>query len=138
MVGILTIAHGPIAYSIIASAKLFLKDIEQINYVELTMEENPLDFNEKIKVACQSVDTGEGVIILADLLGGTPCNQASLLMNDNLHIISGLNLPMLLEVCTMRLNSEVHLDKLVSTVKDGICHINNFYIEHTNINYDEE
>ena len=129
MVGIVVISHGPFAHAIVESAKFFLGEIKQIRSVELKMEDDPSCFKKKIKEACQSVDFGDGAVILADLFGGTPCNQAALLMNEKIHVLSGCNLSMLLEICTMRLNKELDLDALVHIVKDGICHINRYYEE---------
>ena len=53
--------------------------------------------------AAQRLDKGSGVIILTDMFGGTPTNLAlSLLGNHKVEVVTGVNLPMLLKVCTSR------------------------------------
>jgi len=49
------------------------------------------------------LDSGDGVIVLADLFGGTPCNQSlSLCQKRNLEVVTGVNLPMLLKANSLR------------------------------------
>lgn len=126
MIGIVVISHGSLAHAMIESAKFFLDEIDQILSVELRLDDEPYEFGKKILNSCYKVDTGDGVVILADLFGGTPCNQSCLFMTENIHVLSGCNLAMLLELCTMRFQSDINLDTLVDTVKEGICHMNSY------------
>ena len=51
----------------------------------------------------QSVETGDGTILLTDMFGGTPSNLAiSLLDQDKTEVIAGVNLPMLIKLATIR------------------------------------
>ena len=62
----------------------------------------PPDWHE-IATAIREVDSGEGVIVLTDLFGGTPSNLAiSLLGQPNLEVIAGINLPMLIRLAGVR------------------------------------
>lgn len=129
MIEIIVISHGPMAHAIIESAEFFLGKINHITWLELAANDNPEDFGVKIQERCQQLNCKDGVIILADLFGGTPCNQACLMMKENLHVISGLNLSMLLEICMIREQSELNLDALVATVREGICYMNHYQFE---------
>jgi PTS system mannose-specific IIA component len=53
--------------------------------------------------ACQTVDSGQGVILLTDMFGGTPSNLAiSVMEQTKAEVIAGLNLPMLIKLASIR------------------------------------
>ncbi|MCH1942344.1 PTS sugar transporter subunit IIA [Holdemania massiliensis] len=125
MIGIILVSHGKMAEGIINSATLFFGDkIEQMAAVSLQLEDTPDDFLERLKAQIVQNDTGEGVLILADLLGGTPCNLAATLMNEHIHIISGMNLGLILEVLGLRESGNLDWNELAETAKNGIMHLN--------------
>jgi len=65
--------------------------------------EGPESLREKLQKAIKSLDSGEGVMVLLDLYGGTPSNVSTLLARElNIEVVSGVNLPMLLEVIIKR------------------------------------
>lgn len=124
MVGIILISHGPMAKGMYESSKMFLGDsIEQFEYVCLNPSESPDDFSKALNEAIQKCDDGEGVIMLGDLFGGTPCNQASYLLNDHIELISGVNLPMLLEILTVRLQGKIDIKHIINVAHDSIINI---------------
>ena len=63
------------------------------------MEERRLE----IDAAVEEVDSGDGVIVLTDMFGGTPSNLAiSMLGKGNLEVVAGINLPMLIKLASVR------------------------------------
>jgi len=99
MVGIILASHGEFAKGILQSGTMIIGEQEQVEAVTLMPNEGPNDIREKLQQAAESFDTDE-VLFLVDLWGGTPFNQASALFEgheDTWAIVSGLNLPMLLE-----------------------------------------
>ena len=125
MVGIVLISHGKMAEGMVDSAKLFFGDaIEQLAYVTLRMEDNPDDFQSSLAAAIKEVDGGEGVIVLADLLGGTPSNRAAYLVSDNVQVITGMNLTIFLELLGLRLSGAVDIQSLIATGQSGIVSLN--------------
>jgi mannose/fructose-specific phosphotransferase system component IIA len=102
MVGILLISHGDLAKGIISSASMLAPELKQVTSLTLWPEDNPDEFREKLKAAVQELDTGEGVFILADMLGGTPANQAAQVLGDRVRLLTGLSLPMLYSLLTIR------------------------------------
>ena len=53
--------------------------------------------------AVKAVNSGQGVIILTDLFGGTPSNLAiSLMEAGKVEVIAGINLPMLIRLAKAR------------------------------------
>ena len=76
---------------------------ENVSTVCLVPEDSPDSFREKMVAAIQSLDASDGILVLGDLCGGTPCNvTASLTAEYRYECILGMNLPMLLEVLTNR------------------------------------
>lgn len=107
MKGIVLTSHGPLAAAMKESLALFVGEAEQLEAICLAPGQALPDFLEALQMAIHRVDTGEGVIVFCDLLFGTPCNaSASLLQNESLaaklEVITGMNLPMVLEVLSAR------------------------------------
>ena len=66
------------------------------------------------------VDSGDGVLIFADMLGGTPCNQALTLVNEKVHLIVGMNLPMILELLGMRETQPAEVSAIIENGRQAI------------------
>ncbi len=108
MKGIVLVSHGDMAKGMAHSATFFMGDsIEQLEYCGLRQDQSPEDFAQELAVAIAKVDSGDGVIILADLFGGTPCNQSVQQLGDNVELIAGMNFPMLLELLSERMSGDV-------------------------------
>ena len=63
------------------------------------------EYGDELRAAIQQMhDTCEGVLVFVDLLGGTPFNQAMMISQeiDNVEVVTGANLPMLLELVLTR------------------------------------
>lgn len=111
MVGIVVASHGPLAQGVVDSYRFFNDDVTQIEALCLKAEDNPQEFYHVLDQACERVDTGDGVLILTDIPGGTPANQAQLLFGSrNIRIIAGVNMLMLLEGAISRMF--MNLDEL--------------------------
>lgn len=104
MKGIVLLSHGDFAKGMAHSATFFMGDnIPQMEYCCLQQDTSPEDYAEELKGAMERVDSGEGLVLLADLFGGTPCNQSIPLLNDRVELIAGMNFPLLLELLTARM-----------------------------------
>jgi PTS system mannose-specific IIA component len=63
----------------------------------------PEVIRQKMRDAVHELDSGEGVLVLADLFGGTPCKESlMLLQREHLEVLAGVNLPMLLKAASLR------------------------------------
>ncbi|WP_171042738.1 MULTISPECIES: PTS sugar transporter subunit IIA [unclassified Clostridium] len=122
MKGILLISHFDLASGTLNAAKLIFGDqLSQIEAIGLSMQDNAENFTNRLKVALARLDTGDGVIILADLLGGTPCNCAAPLIGGKIRMLTGLNLPLLLEVLCERQTSDFeNIGNLLDRVRRSI------------------
>jgi PTS system mannose-specific IIA component len=78
---------------------------EQIEAVGLQEEDSPEGLMDVIEEAVKRVDKGDGVLLFVDLYGATPFNASArlaLMQGDNLEVVCGVNLPMLLELTMQR------------------------------------
>ena len=126
MVGIILASHGEFAKGILQSSEMIFGKQENVKAVMLMPSEGPNDLKAKMKDAVASFDNQDEVLILADLWGGTPFNQANGLFEEHKHkwaIVSGMNLPMLIEAYGARLSmksSQEIAACILKSAKDGI------------------
>ena len=103
MIPIILVTHGPLAPSMIESSEMLVGKSEKLSAITLQPSDNFEEFQEKIFTQAKSMDEGEGVLILVDLLGGSPYNAtAKVLSQENVECLTGLNLSMLLTALDQR------------------------------------
>lgn len=103
MVGIIVMTHGALSEGIVDAAELITGPVSQVKTLSLRREDNVNDLNDAFVAALREVDTGDGVLVLTDLLGGSPCNVASMnLREKSYRVLSGVNLPMFIEALSSR------------------------------------
>jgi len=125
-VGVLIISHDGIGPALLGTATLMLSGCPLKTKLLTTSRDcDPNQLSEDAIEQIEAIDTGEGVLILTDLYGSTPCNIAQKLISQkHIHIVSGLNLSMLIRVFNYpQLTLEELSDKAVSGGKDGISKI---------------
>ncbi|NPA99221.1 MAG: PTS sugar transporter subunit IIA [Crenarchaeota archaeon] len=128
MTGIVIVSHGKFVDGILDSIRMLIGTdvLEKIESVILTETESVEGLTERIKNAIEKVKDENGVLVLVDLFGGTPSRAAAIiaLENPDVQIVSGLNLPMLLQVL---LNIDEKADELariaVEAGKEGIINV---------------
>lgn len=130
MKGIMLLSHGPMAKGLYETTQWFFgKEIGQYDYVCLQEDDEQAVFIAEVKEKIARLDTGEGVILFADLFGGTPCNSCMELMSDSVQLISGMNLTIVLELLGNRLSNTYDMDALLMTGKQGLIHVNTYKVE---------
>ena len=103
MVGIVIVSHGKLAEAMISSARFILGGLKNIRGVSIWPKENPKKTGERIQKQMAAVNDGDGVLILTDILGGTPTNLTlPLLKEENVEVVTGVNIPMLVTVSSYR------------------------------------
>jgi PTS system mannose-specific IIA component len=106
MVGAVIIAHSFIGKELIATAEYIVGKIESITSVSIDYETNAFEARKAISQAMKQVDQGDGILLLTDLFGGSPCNIAfSFLNNEKVEVVTGVNLPMILTFWSKRANT---------------------------------
>ncbi|MBI4962086.1 MAG: PTS sugar transporter subunit IIA [Desulfomonile tiedjei] len=104
MIGILVLTHGELGTQFINTARLIgLSSEEAVVALSIDPTESPDVLREQMSRTINKVDTGEGVLILTDLFGGTPCNLSlSFLEDGRVEVVTGLNLPMMIKAINSR------------------------------------
>ena len=109
MVGIILASHGEFANGILQSGSMIFGEQKDVKAVTLQPSEGPDDLRAKMEEAISTFENQDEVLFLVDLWSGTPFNQANLLLNgheDHWAIVTGLNLPMLIEAYAMRMSTD--------------------------------
>jgi len=122
-VGVLIISHDGIGPALLGTATLMLNDCPlQTKLLTVSRDCDPDQLTEDAVEQIEALDAGEGVLVLTDLYGSTPCNIARKLSSQkHVHVVSGLNLSMLIRVFNYpKLTLEELSEKAVSGGKDGI------------------
>jgi len=103
MIGIVLVTHGSLGEALVQSMSIILGEQEQVEALSLMVEDDIAVANKRLGEAVGKADQGDGVLILTDMLGGTPSNLSlALLGKPEIEVISGVNLPMLLKATQSR------------------------------------
>jgi PTS system mannose-specific IIA component len=103
MIGLVLVTHGRLADEFRAALEQVAGTQEQIEAITIGAEDDPDLCRSDIIEAVKRMDSGDGVIILTDMFGGTPSNLAISCMNlPNVDVLAGINLPMLIELARVR------------------------------------
>ncbi|HFU4376500.1 MULTISPECIES: PTS sugar transporter subunit IIB [Streptococcus] len=128
-IGIIIASHGEFAAGIHQSGQMIFGEQEKVQVVTFMPSEGPDDLYAKLNAAVDSFDADDEVLVLADLWSGSPFNQASRVAGERpdrkFAIITGLNLPMLIQAYTERLmDASAGVEKVAANIikeaKDGI------------------
>lgn len=98
------ISHGEMANGMLDAAHMIIGEQEGVVTVILKETDDVDGLKKRVEAALQQVDAGDGVLVLVDLFGATPFNISArvAVVHDQVEVITGMNLPMLLEVALQR------------------------------------
>jgi len=127
MVGVLVATHGQLAEEFLNSAGMLVGTGEQMDSVCVLPGHPPEEFLALAEEKVEKLDTGEGVVALVDITGGTPNNTLfRLKMNHNIRIVTGVNLPMVMYAVMERYDG-MTMDELVEALlENGKTEISEF------------
>lgn len=126
MVGIILASHGEFANGILQSGAMIFGEQADVKAVTLNPSEGPNDIKAKMEAAISTFENQKEVLFLVDLWGGTPFNQANGLIEghiDSWAIVTGLNLPMLIETYASRMSMETAHEiatHIVEVAREGV------------------
>jgi len=99
MIGGLIVTHGRLAIELLNAAETITGEIDHIAAVSLGWHDDVGTAATMVQKALERVNTGDGVVILTDMFGGTPTNIASTFLNEGkVEVVTGVNLPMLIKL----------------------------------------
>ena len=114
MVGLVVASHGRLAEELVSTAEQIVGKLPAVATCNIEPGTPVEELRAKMKQAVSRVDDGEGVIILADLFGGTPCKESLMMCQRmNLEVLAGVNLPMLLKANSLR-NEQMSLPEMAN------------------------
>ncbi len=118
MIGLVLVTHGNLAIEFRAALEHVVGPQGQIETITIgpddDMEQRRLD----IVDAVRKVETGQGVVVVTDMFGGTPSNLAISCMNgSSVEVIAGMNLPLLIKLA--RIRNDIPLDQAVIMAQDA-------------------
>ena len=101
---IILASHGPFAQGALECAQMLMGQQQDIKVISVLVDSNIDNLRQQMSESYQSLNKGDGVIILVDIMGGTPCNLAGelLIQHGDVLLFSGFNIPVLLEVLNNR------------------------------------
>jgi PTS system mannose-specific IIA component len=109
MIGMVLVTHGKLAIEFLAALEHVVGRQNQIETVTIGPEDDMDARRIEIIEAVQGVDTGDGVVILTDMFGGTPSNLAiSVMGTGRTEVVAGINLPMLIKLASVRGDCDLH------------------------------
>jgi mannose PTS system EIIA component len=126
MIGILIVAHDRLGESLVDAVTHVLgARPPQFDVFPVAATDDPLMLLPKARAAVAALDTGEGVAVLSDIYGATPCNLAAKLADaGHVEVIAGVSLPMLVRAFTYRSRGlDMFVKKAVSGGCEGVLHV---------------
>lgn len=139
MLAVIIGTHGNFATELVKTCEMICGAITNVKAITLIPGESGDDIFAKYEAALRELDTSDGVIFLNDLFGGSPYNAACrvAIERDSYGIVTGVNLPMLIEMVGAQLTGEkLDIKKLMEKAKDaGQAGIQSFHLSTIN---DEE
>ncbi len=103
MIGLVLVTHGRLAAEFIAATEHVVGKQRDMRAVCIGPDDDMEMRRKDIVDAVQAVDSGEGVVVLTDMFGGTPSNLAISIMDQGkIEVIAGINLPMLIKLASVR------------------------------------
>ncbi len=104
MIGLIIVTHSGLAEGLVRSAEMIAGKIDCCDTIEVRPEDLPDDVISRVSAAVKRY-SDDGAIIMTDLFGGTPSNMAmSFLEEGKIEVVTGVNLPMVIEFCSKRSN----------------------------------
>ncbi len=109
MFGVVIITHENLGKKLLSTAETIVGKLENVVPVSFDSPQKPESTRKQIEEAIKKVDKGKGIILLTDLFGGTPSNIAiSFLNHENIEVVSGVNLPMVIKIPFLKKLDNVH------------------------------
>ena len=103
MIGLVLVTHGNLANEFVSAMQHVVGPQAQVETVCIGPEDDMEVRRREIENKVKTTDSGEGVILLTDMFGGTPSNLALSMMDKaNVEILAGMNLPMLIKIASLR------------------------------------
>jgi PTS system mannose-specific IIA component len=103
MIGGIIVSHGKLAEELLNALNIILGEVVNIEAISIGWYDDVEESKKKINHSLQKVNKKNGVVIFTDMFGGTPSNLSFSFLKDNqIEIITGVNLPMLIKFASLQ------------------------------------
>jgi PTS system mannose-specific IIA component len=122
VIGIVVVTHGALAAELVNAARTIVGDIPAIAAVSIGWTDDMGSARAAIERALAEVG-GADVLILTDMFGGTPTNVSLPFLSPKVEIVTGVNLPMLIKVTTLREGDLVEVARVIREQGKGAIYV---------------
>ncbi len=118
MIGLLIVTHSDLGREFLNAAEFIVGRLDSADAVSITQTADSEQIRKMIEEKVSLLNTGEGVLILTDMLGGTPSNiSLSFLKEEMVEVLTGVNLPMVIAIAQNR--PDMDLSKLAEAAQEA-------------------
>jgi PTS system mannose-specific IIA component len=128
MIGIVVVTHGRVAEELVQAARAIVGEIPAIAAVSIGWSDDASVAKEAIAQALAEVGGGDA-LILTDMFGGTPTNLSLPFLSPRLEIVTGVNLPMLIKLTTLREGELLEVARAVREQGKGAIYVTSEVLE---------
>ena len=108
MIGLVLVTHGHLAEEMVSALEHVVGPQNQVAAISIGPDDDMEQRRADIVNSVDEMDSGDGVVVLTDMFGGTPSNLAiSILERTNVEVLAGVNLPMLVKLASVRDKSDL-------------------------------
>ncbi len=128
MVGILLLTHAPLGRAFIEAATHVFRGLpERLEAIDVVADQSTDEVRRLAQAAIARINDGSGVLVITDVMGGTPSNCTLALCDPGtVEVIAGISLPMLLRAITYRHNTlDVAVEMALAGGQNGACRVDN-------------
>ncbi|MGI8469393.1 MAG: PTS sugar transporter subunit IIA [Pyrinomonadaceae bacterium] len=115
-IGGVIVSHGRVANELLAAAENVVGKLNHIAAVSIGWNDDVEKANEEISRAIKKVSGGGGVLLLTDMFGGTPTNISAMFIAEEVEIVTGVNLPMVIKLASQ--SKEISLAEMAKNVEE--------------------
>jgi len=116
-IGGVVVSHGQVANELLAAAEAVVGNLSHITAVSIGWHDDVELAKDEIRRAIKKVSSGNGVLLLTDMFGGTPTNISAMFIKENeVEIVTGVNLPMIIKLASQ--NKETSLTEMAKEVEE--------------------
>ena len=122
MIGIVVVTHGQLAAELVNAARQIVGEIPRIAAVSIGWADDMNVAREDIERALAEVGEG-GALVLTDMFGGTPTNVMLPFLSERVEIVTGVNLPMLIKLTSLREGDLLEVARVVREQGKGAIYV---------------
>jgi len=132
MYKILLATHGDMCVGMLETAKIFSNDVSNVTAIPFYSENKEFNPDDELDTFIQNIKEEDMVVVLSDILWGSVNQKLYLGLNDkaNVHVITGLNLPLLLEFLTINPSdiTQSLVSSKVASCRESIIYMKEYQI----------